>query len=64
MFDLLTIPAVARNLVSSKGLYLNQETVQDPQHRITEGNLLDNRIVVLRAGKDKLLLLAISTPVL
>ena len=60
---MLTILAVARSLVSSKGLYLNQETIQDPQHKITEANLLDNRIVVFRAGKDKLLLLATRIPV-
>lgn len=57
------ILAVARNLVSSRGLYLNQVTIQDPQHKVTETDLLDDRFVVLRAGKDKLLLLAISMSV-
>ena len=52
--------AVARNLVASRGLYLNNQTVQDAQYKITPSNLLDDKFVILRAGKDKMLILLAS----
>jgi tyrosyl-tRNA synthetase len=52
--------AVARNLVASRGLYLNNQAIQDAQYKITPSNLLDNKFVILRAGKDKILVLLAS----
>jgi len=52
--------AVARNLVASRGLYLNNQSIQDAQFKITPSNLLDNKFVILRAGKDKILILLAS----
>jgi len=52
--------AVARNLVASRGLYLNNQTIQDAQYKITPSSLLDNKFVILRAGKDKMLILLAS----
>jgi tyrosyl-tRNA synthetase len=51
------LKAVARNLVASRGLYLNNRTIQDPQYKITPPDLLDTKFVILRAGKDKMLIL-------
>jgi len=60
LLRLTLLEAAARNLVASKGLYLNNQVIQDGQHKITQADLLDDRIAVLRAGKDKLLVLAAS----
>jgi len=60
LLRLTLLEAVARNLVASKGLYLNNQVIQDGQYKITQADLLDDRIAVLRAGKDKLLVLAAS----
>ena len=35
-----------------RGLYLNGETV-DASRRIQPGDLIDGRLVIVRAGKDK-----------
>lgn len=50
--------AAARNLVASRGLYVNNQPVPDVQYRPTTNDLLDEKIVILRAGKDKMLILA------
>lgn len=51
-------PAAARNLITARGLYLNNRTVPEVQHKINPAALIDGRVVVLRAGKDKVLVLA------
>ena len=35
-----------------RGLYLNGETV-DARRRIQAGDLIDGRLIIVRAGKDK-----------
>ncbi|RDB25388.1 Tyrosine--tRNA ligase, mitochondrial [Hypsizygus marmoreus] len=50
--------SAARTLVQSRGLYVNNETVPEPQFRIPKEELIDGRLAILRAGKDKLLILA------
>jgi len=45
-------------LVLSRGFYLNNEPLPEPQFRVTRSHLIDNRLVILRAGKDRLLILA------
>lgn len=42
----------AKSLVAMRGLYLNGETV-DAHRRIQLGDLIDGRLVIVRAGKDK-----------
>ena len=48
----------ARRLADSKGLYLNN-TVIDPKQQLQTSDLVDNGVIVLRAGKEKHLILAI-----
>jgi tyrosyl-tRNA synthetase len=50
--------AASRTLIGSRGLYLNNRPVQDTQQKITQADLLDAKIAILRAGKDKTLILA------
>lgn len=42
----------AKSLVAMRGLYLNGETV-DARRRIQAGDLIDGRLIIVRAGKDK-----------
>ncbi|KAF8906509.1 hypothetical protein CPB84DRAFT_1822811 [Gymnopilus junonius] len=51
--------AAARNLVASRGLYVNNQPVQDVQYTPTANDLLDGKFMILRAGKDKMLVLAV-----
>jgi len=57
---LVSSNSVSRNLVASRGLYLNNQTIQDPHYKIASPDLLDSKFVVLRAGKDKMLILFAS----
>jgi hypothetical protein len=67
--SLLTIPiffhpnfditAAARTLVMQKGLYLNNELVQDIHQTIEQSQLIDGRIAIIRAGRDKHLVLVV-----
>ncbi|KAF9471598.1 tyrosine-tRNA ligase [Pholiota conissans] len=55
---LVSSNSASRALLASRGLYLNNQPIQDPQQRITDKDLLDKKIAILRAGKDKTLILA------
>jgi tyrosyl-tRNA synthetase len=57
-FPLISFKAASRVLVAARGLYLNNIAIQDLHSRIAVDDLLDDRIAVLRAGKDKILVLA------
>ncbi|CAA7261612.1 unnamed protein product [Cyclocybe aegerita] len=57
---LVSSNSVSRSLISSRGLYLNNQPVEDVQYKILPEELLDGKIAILRAGKDKLLVLAAS----
>lgn len=46
----------ARRLAAAKGLYLNNNIV-DPKQVLRREDLIDERVVVLRAGKNKHLVL-------
>jgi len=50
--------AVARNLVASRGLYLNGQALQNTQYTASENDLIDSKVIILRAGKDKMMVLA------
>lgn len=50
--------AAARQLAQSKGLYFNDQVVPDIRFTLHKSHLLDGRAVMIRAGKDKVILLA------
>ena len=52
LFVRLSSIGAAKSLVAMRGLYLNNETV-DAHRRIQPGDLIDGRLVIVRAGKDK-----------
>ena len=52
--------AAAKNLVASRGLYINNQPIHDSQYRAKTADLLDGKLLILRAGKDKMLVLAAS----
>lgn len=49
--------AEAKRLVEAKGLYVNNERVQNFGDTLKEGDLLDGRFVVVRSGSQKQLVL-------
>lgn len=57
---MLTHPsAAARQLTLAGGFYLNNVPQKDPHFRLTQDNLLDGRVAIVRAGKDQHLVLAL-----
>ncbi|EAU91221.1 tyrosine-tRNA ligase [Coprinopsis cinerea okayama7 len=46
--------SAGRSLVASRGLYLNNSPVPDIKTTISKNQLIDGRVAILRAGKDKL----------
>ncbi|KAF9526001.1 hypothetical protein CPB83DRAFT_858482 [Crepidotus variabilis] len=56
-YGLAASNSAAKNLVTSRGLYLNNRPIKDARRQIEPRDLLDGSFVVLRAGKDKLLVL-------
>ncbi|KIY73071.1 tyrosyl-tRNA synthetase [Cylindrobasidium torrendii FP15055 ss-10] len=57
---LVTSNAAARNLIHAKGLYFNDIVVPDSQYVTKEQDLVGGRVLVLRAGKDKMIVLALE----
>lgn len=57
-FGLVKSNSEARRLADSKGLYLNN-TVIDPKQKVQTSDLIDNGVIVLRAGKEKHLIFAV-----
>ncbi|KAI8147148.1 hypothetical protein BJV82DRAFT_643130 [Fennellomyces sp. T-0311] len=41
----------AQKLIKSGGMYLNNVRVADPRHTVTESDLIDGKVCVIRAGK-------------
>lgn len=60
LFVRLSSIGAAKSLVAMRGLYLNGETV-DAHRRIQPGDLIDGRLVIVRAGKDKHAVFALQT---
>lgn len=50
--------AAARQLVTMKGLYINNRTVAEPRQTVQKEDLLDGRLVILRSGSSKQVVLA------
>ncbi|PCH43644.1 hypothetical protein WOLCODRAFT_138495 [Wolfiporia cocos MD-104 SS10] len=59
-FKLASSNGAARQLVAAQGLYVNNQPVSAPQQRLTTADLLDGRLVILRAGKQKQAVIAVS----
>ncbi|KIK67382.1 hypothetical protein GYMLUDRAFT_156230 [Collybiopsis luxurians FD-317 M1] len=57
-YGLVSSTSAARLLIQSKGLYFNDQVVPDIWFTLGKAHLLDSRTVLLRAGKDKVILLA------
>ncbi|KAJ3567172.1 hypothetical protein NP233_g6537 [Leucocoprinus birnbaumii] len=56
-YGLVASNSAAKNLISSRGLYLNNQVVPEAQHTASTSSLIDSRVAILRAGKGKLLVL-------
>jgi len=52
--------SAARQLITSKGLYLNNDPVADFRQKIILTDLLDDRFVIVRAGSQRQVVLAIE----
>lgn len=50
----------AKSLVAMRGLYLNGHTV-DAQRAVQPEDLIDGRLIIVRAGKDKHAVFALQT---
>jgi tyrosyl-tRNA synthetase len=48
----LSLSGAAKSLVAMRGLYLNGQTV-DAHRKVQPDDLIDGRLVIVRAGKDK-----------
>lgn len=47
-------------LIEAGGLYLNNVVVSGPDQKLQAENLLEQRMAILRAGKDKHVILAVK----
>ncbi len=54
------VTAAARQLVAAKGRYVNNVPVQDYQQKLRREDLLDGRLVVIRSGSQKQLVLVLQ----
>ncbi|KAI0082072.1 tyrosyl-tRNA synthetase [Panus rudis PR-1116 ss-1] len=60
MCKLTASNSASRQLIAMKGLYLNNVPVADTRQTIRNTDLIDNRLVVLRSGSAKQIVLAIQ----
>ncbi|KAI9060270.1 hypothetical protein FKP32DRAFT_1595666 [Trametes sanguinea] len=58
-FGLAASNSAARQLVSAKGLYLNNNPVSDAHQKLSAADLIDGRLAFLRAGSQKLAVIAL-----
>ncbi|KAK1218493.1 tyrosyl-tRNA synthetase [Marasmius sp. AFHP31] len=59
-YGLVSSTSAARQLIQSRGLYYNDNVVPELHFTLKDDNLLDGRAAVIRAGKDKTIILAIE----
>ncbi|KAI0743515.1 hypothetical protein C8Q80DRAFT_1181646 [Daedaleopsis nitida] len=59
-FRIATSNSAARQLVSAKGLYLNNVPVADVYQKLSAADLVDGRLAFLRAGSQKLAVVALK----
>ncbi|KAK0226117.1 hypothetical protein IW262DRAFT_741144 [Armillaria fumosa] len=55
---LVSSNSAARQLIQSRGLYFNDQVVPEIHFTVTPEHLIEGRILILRAGKDKIIVLA------
>ncbi|KAG6820742.1 hypothetical protein H0H93_012388 [Arthromyces matolae] len=55
--------SASRNLVQARGLYVNNQTVPELHYKLPRSQLIDDQVAILRAGKDKCIILASNRPV-
>ncbi|KAJ3528669.1 hypothetical protein NM688_g7965 [Phlebia brevispora] len=58
-YKLVGSNSAAKQLVASKGLYINNVAVHDYQQTIQQSDLIDGRLVILRSGSQKQLVLVV-----
>lgn len=56
-YGLVASNSAAKNLIASRGLYLNNQVVPEAQYTVQNSSLIDGRVAILRAGKGKLLVI-------
>ncbi|KAJ7132751.1 hypothetical protein C8R43DRAFT_646529 [Mycena crocata] len=61
-YGLATSASAARLLVLARGLYYNNRPVPEVQFTLRPMHLIDDQLVILKAGKDKLAVLIAKTP--
>ena len=54
------LAGAARQLVASKGLYLNNANVANFQQKLTTADLIDGRLAFLRAGSQRVAVIALK----
>jgi len=55
----LSLTAASRALVQARGLYANNKPVLKIDHKLTKADLIDGRVAILRAGKNRLVVLVL-----
>ena len=55
----LSLTAASRALVQARGLYANNKPVLETDQKLTKADLIDGRVAILRAGKNKLVVLVL-----
>ncbi|KAI0958629.1 hypothetical protein AcV7_004392 [Taiwanofungus camphoratus] len=63
-FQVAPSNSAARQLVSAKGLYVNHKPVDDLHQKLDVSELVDGRLAIIRAGKQKLAVVALHPGVL
>ena len=53
--------AYAKNLISSKGLKVNNTVIDDPAYTITRDGLLGKRVAIVKAGPHRHLILVLKS---
>ncbi|KAF7792328.1 hypothetical protein EIP86_003364 [Pleurotus ostreatoroseus] len=59
-YQLVASNSAAKQLIAGNGLYINNVAVQDNQQKVQQTDLIDGRLVILRSGSQKQLVLAIN----
>ncbi|KAH9485414.1 Tyrosine--tRNA ligase, mitochondrial [Psilocybe cubensis] len=59
-YGLVASNSASKMLVASRGLYLNNRSVTDVQYKASPEDLLDGNFLIIRAGKDKMMVLVVS----
>ncbi|KAJ7579167.1 hypothetical protein C8J56DRAFT_338069 [Mycena floridula] len=57
-YGLVSSTSAARQLILAKGLYVNDQVVPEIQFTVGSSDLIEDQIAIVRAGKDKLIVLA------